>query len=301
MSVTDLHVHAGAHTTATALIQRALDTDRERLSGAGLAILTRADIEPFLVGMLGRGRTEQRLHGMARAWTELAGTVEGHERILVSYEDLLGSMRSFSDQGRLYPRAELALASLVDGFRPDQLTVHMYTRRQDTFLEAVYLQSIYAGGAITFEDWIEDLRCIELRWTEVLERVEQVTHRLTVRYFEEINDGPEKFVRRFFDDVGSPVEPSSSALRSGRGSDDLSEVGMRILLVANPALDRADRLSLRRYVKRELSGKQLRRPVLFQPDARERLLLELAADNRELHERYVHSDAASSPYLASAL
>lgn len=293
-----LTLHVGAPKTASSLLQKCLAASEEALANHGTVYLGRDAFDelgershrPWRNGRAG----DEVLDAVGR---DLAHLMDVNAQVVVSHEDLLGNIWSFRE-GRLYPRAEIALRRIVESAAPDKLRVVLFVRRQDSYLESVYLQLVRVGNVVTFDEFRDELPTLALSWAELLDRITDVVPRsdVVVRYFETVKGAVRPFAERFFRDSLLPVPPTFgfATQRVNRG---YSQVALQIALAGNPLLEGADRRRLRNFLDKNFSVATHPRPRLFDDEDKRQILLDAAAENERLHRQYVSSDTPRSPYL----
>ena len=285
----ELTLHVGLPKAGSSLLQKCLNAERERCAEAGVRVITRGEFDELTDRRHLRWRRNGAdASGLAHALTGLAELAD-ERRVVISHEDLLGSITSFRT-GQMYPWAEQVLTELAGILRPRRMRVLLYVRRQDRFLESVYLQLIRVGESLTFEDFLAGFPGpTSLSWTDLATRLARAAEacdgELVADYFEQINHGARRFCRDFMERAGLP-RPTTFGFATQRVNRGYSEPALVIARAANPVLDGEDRRLLRRFLDENFSNRTHPRPQLLDDGRRHELLAALADDNHAFHERF---------------
>lgn len=296
-----LVLHVGLPKTGSTLAQKALQSSRSKLSRHGYELLVRHEFEDRTRKLHRGWRMGRRpFRAVTNSATAIRDSVAA-KRLVVSHEDMLGSLRCFRVDDRPYPEAARVLSEFRRVLAPERLTVVLYLRRQDRFLESIYLQLLRMGSMTeTFENFRSRSDVGAFRWDDLVERVRGAVEpgdTVEVRYFESISDlGGRGFCAEFFRATGVGVTPKisfdTSAVNRG-----YSDVAMRIALAANAHLSRDDRIALRRFLDQNFSNTTHDKPHLLGEDQRAAMLGDLADSNRRLHDMLGGSESEPHPYL----
>ncbi|WP_151525842.1 hypothetical protein [Serinicoccus kebangsaanensis] len=297
----NLVLHVGLPKTGTTLLQKALNASRDRFTARGYDVLVRHEFDT----LTGRKHRRWRLGNapfetLREGFAAVAAASEA-PGLVISHEDMLGSLACFRRDDGAYPDAVPVIRLLREVLGPRRTTVLVYLRRQDRFIESVYLQLVRMGAVtITFEEFFAQVRPEALRWDDLVERVRSALgpdDDLQVRYFESISTLQARgFCQEFFDGLGTGVTPALSFNTDGvnRG---YSEVAMDVALTANPHLPPPARRELRAFLDAHLSNITHPKPRLLEEEQRTELLDLLRGSNERLHDVVSEAGAGASPYL----
>ncbi|MBF9034713.1 hypothetical protein HKCCE2091_10720 [Rhodobacterales bacterium HKCCE2091] len=155
----DVSLHFGAHRTATTTLQRMLGQSGRSLRDAGLAYWgprrTRSDLFHGLIGA--GGSAADALPWARRRFARPAGRVglalsrleaEGVTRLVVSEENMLGSMRAVLAAERLYPDAGARADRLAGAFADRCRRVGIAIRCYDAWWASALAFSLLRGGPV---------------------------------------------------------------------------------------------------------------------------------------------------------
>ncbi|MEL6793185.1 MAG: hypothetical protein AAFP78_07010 [Pseudomonadota bacterium] len=185
-----IHLHLGAHKTASTHIQAVLRKNAARLAGEGVRVVAPSEVR----GLIGRGqRAAAEMAPIpslraALAARRLRRFLEGDERIAVSDENALGLTGEIIAAGALYPHAaaRLRLWRSAAGARP--LAVYFAVRDYAPFFAGAHAQSIRGGAMIPLEPaQIARLAALPRRWPDVIADIRRAlpAARMTLWRFED--------------------------------------------------------------------------------------------------------------------
>ncbi len=251
----DVILHIGAHRCGTTTFQQLLHRNRERLSARALSFWLPADTRNgFFAGLIHRpddvtpliekrgnrslGLISIELERLARA---------GSGTLLISEENMLGSVRQNLRTAGLYPDLHARLTRIAKGLRPHVRRIGLAIRAYDTFWASSLAFGVSLGNPMPGPRDLDALTDQPRRWRHVVGEVASVfpDADLVVWPFE-------RFVSR-------PEVPLFDMVRTLGGSGDL--VGLRDWQNASPRRDKLRRLLAMR-------GEQQERRALPEGDGR---------------------------------
>jgi hypothetical protein len=298
--VPEIVIHVGLHKTGSTLLQRALREVRQELAQEGVLVRLRDE----MYGDLGFRRVVRGLQaGRAQDRRQLAHVTEqtrtliqpgDSDRLVFSDETLLGTFPDFRRPCDAYVCGIPALRWMVESVAaPTTVRVVMYVRRQDRFLESVYLQQVHQGSTETFSEWFSTIEVGHFDWLSLSRRVEEVVGegRLVVRPFETISDGAVKFFAEFLRVVDPglvrslPSEVIAKVPHSANRS--LSGKALEIALLVYPILTQEERFTLRRFLQTNFSTRKYPRAELLTGQQANEILEMHRSANAKLFERYM--------------
>jgi hypothetical protein len=298
-----LHFHIGAHKTASSFLASNLRAGEAGLAGQGVGVIFRDTVfkTPFAREVL------EVAHG-----TRAAGEVTGRARksvrallarfegdVLVLNEDLVCRL-AVKD---FYQNIAAAVRHVRATLPEEALHFILYVRRQPEYLESVYMQHVHLGRALKFERFLARADAVDLSWLRVVEDLAAAAgpENVTVRPFETIRAGEDRFLREFLRVCGVPDPESFAAdATGGRATNrSYSGIAMKIARRTNALLEnKKDRRMLRRFLQENFSTATHPRAELLDPEARAALAARYAASNRALFERYdLGADGAALGYF----
>jgi hypothetical protein len=176
-------LHIGSHRTGTSSLQKFLQENKEFLAARQIEFLCPPDSRV--------GSTLDCVAAKVSQWQK-----NGATKILISEENLLGTMENNIAEESLYPNARYNLARLQQIFQPDILLFSL--RELSDYWNSAVLFS-FSRDAIQFpnEKKIASLANCSRSWKHVLDDVASVfpKAKLVVREFNYFKDNPKKFLR----------------------------------------------------------------------------------------------------------
>jgi hypothetical protein len=169
----EILLHVGAHRTATTTLQRMLGQSHVALQDAGLAYWgpkrCRAGLFDGLYGSgpalppRRTGRATRRVALQARMARD-----NGAAMLLVSEENMLGTMRANTGAQVLYPDAGARVAGFAAGFAGHGLTIGISLRCYDAYWASVLGWRMRRGGPLPRPGFCDRLVTQPRRWRSVI-------------------------------------------------------------------------------------------------------------------------------------
>jgi hypothetical protein len=298
-----IHLHIGAHKTASTFLASMLRNCEEGLAQQGLGVVFRDTVfkTPFALEVLEvahgtrpSGEVTKRARKSIRT---LLAQFEGD--VLILNEDLVCRLGVKDFYQNIASAVRHIHATL-----PDQaLHFILYVRRQPDYLESVYMQHVHLGRPLKFERFMERAGTVDLSWLRVVDDLARAAgaENVIVRPFETIREGEDRFLRDFLRVCGvpNPESFSATATAGGRAANrSYSGLAMKIARRANPLLEtKKDRRMLRRFLQENFSTATHPRAELLDAEARTAVVARYAPSNRELFRRYdLGADGAALGY-----
>ena len=279
-------LHVGAHRTGSTLLQSLLAELNPQLMEVGvhfdvessreLAVLSH-QADPDISRL--RGTLEERCLGLEAS------------TILLSNESLIGdSKNSYSD-------APSIARNLREIFTSSEVSVVLYIRRQDLFLESLYHQNIQNGSSEDFETFCDGRDIHGLFWDEIVESYAEIfgPSSITIGVFESLLDNPQQYVSRLFRACGFESEISIGELPLFNPS--LSSKGLELARRCNALLTKEEQEKMSAFLVKEFPKDPNDVFDLFSTGERRALLEHYEPSNRRVFEEYL-PDHHVERYLA---
>jgi len=170
-----LHLHLGVHKTGSTFLQKTFLHNSKQLGSADLAYLPLAEMRRDVTSRLlrasrrGFGREGNYLSACRDV---LAAAMDGRRSILLSDENLLGSLYIFSKRIGAYPRAARNVDLIAKLFDPGmKLVIYMGLRDYSQWLESAYLQILKRRQLLSFESFIGGISLGSISWPSLVGRI----------------------------------------------------------------------------------------------------------------------------------
>lgn len=186
MSDVPLHLHLGAHRTATTHLQDTLELHQAELAAAGVAAPTRAWLrERNLGGKTLPGGLKRLLPDLVarlRLSRLLGQIAAGSRRAIVSEEKLLGFVRDLLAE-RAYPELEDRVGLLHRALGDREATLYLSVRDPGTLLPSAYVHCLRMGNLGLPEFGDISRRALEkpFRWLDVVQRLKSAAQGRPIR------------------------------------------------------------------------------------------------------------------------
>jgi hypothetical protein len=153
----DVVLHVGAHRTASTTFQKTLGASGPALAQAGVVYwgpkCTRSGLFDGLIGAPERLDPARRLAGLRRVARRARRAERAGARILlISEENVLGSMRAAVSGGGFYADAGPRVAAVAEAFGTYRLTIAMAVRAQDAWWRSARAFCAARDGSLAVQD-----------------------------------------------------------------------------------------------------------------------------------------------------
>lgn len=206
----DVVLHVGAHRTASTTFQKTLGANGAALAEAGIVYwgpkCTRSGLFDGLIGAPERLDAARRLAGLRRvALRARRAERAGARLLLVSEENVLGSMRAAVSGGGFYADAGPRVATVAEAFGAHRLTIAIAVRAQDAWWRSVgAFRAARDGGGPALD---ERLTGQPRDWRDVIGDIARCNAgaRVMVWSHEAMGHRPDAVFARL--DGGAPIRP----------------------------------------------------------------------------------------------
>lgn len=292
-------IFPGAHKTATSLLQATMENLRPRLEETGLSIAKRQTY--YKSGMRNLFLSADLQNSISEnEWFSMAETVLGADwaskDIVISIENMFGEAYPTP-----YPSASTCIKALQRFFPEHKIEMSFYVRRQDSFFESLYIQSVHRGSVEDAEAFSKAFKNLTIDWLQVLQPVMDLIgpENVTVLPFEAIKFGPRKYVLNFFrkfTDIDRK-EILNAYERVEESNISLSELGIRVAQAGFSELETPkERRLLTKTLQREFGADKFPR-YRIPPEIRDRIV----SANKKANARLVASGLIPNEFKASYL
>jgi len=278
-----LFIHIGTHKTGSTAIQRALKAGEDACLNEGLV---RLGCDKFLV----RPNWNQKERGELVSW--LRGQIDRHRgkahRFLVSSEGFSGDpMTGYADAPAIASR-------LREVTRDFDVSIIVFLRRQDDFVESLYTQKVHEGSSMTFQEFLEELHPEEMNWHRLLESYAGEFGRESIiarRYHRDYYPNIEDILVDFCGMVGVAPEVLKGRLKTVR-NQGFSMEAVELARLCNPRLDGDLRKQLRQMLQVISAKPVFQSYAYFDLQARQQLLAVHEETNAKVRRDYIREQNA---------
>jgi len=168
-----IHLHVGAHKTATSYIQAQLQNNRDVLATCDVAFVPTREFRRWRV------KTVRECRGNADALAADFGSfaaqkVVSARTLLLSDENVIGTCEQIVEHGSLYPGVLRKLGHVATMLRGYEVRLFMSLRSYDEFYPAALGEAARGGHYISFTDFSRRLDASGRRWPDVLHDIAQL-------------------------------------------------------------------------------------------------------------------------------
>ena len=266
-----LLVHIGTHKTGTTAIQNALRANKKLLAKHDCTYVDEAY-------ELSRRLKESGLPGaefeaVKKAFNDLVNRAPG-KRVILSSEQFAGTiLKNYTDSSFIAER----LRAIFPGHK---LSVIVYFRRQDRFIESAYTQFIQQGQSWSFDRFRDFADFSEFDWNTVVESYRKYFKVVDIHIFDRSLLAGGDVVIDFFTWLGLPTD---RRLRIIQGSNyGFSRTAVEVARVGNSYLDDTAKQHLYTMLQSRDSRQSYDNNPFFSSQEREALLAHYRPANRKL-------------------
>ena len=167
-----IHLHAGAHKTATTWLQSMLADSLAGLNESGVGYMPLERFRRSVTqNLMSTPPAELRPQKMLQRFfpTGIPADIRG---VVISDENLIGTCGGFIRSGHLYRDAGMRLRRLRKVLAGNHLTLFFAIRSYDTFIPSAYCEVLrHAKAFVPFEDFRPRIALDQSRWPLVLSRM----------------------------------------------------------------------------------------------------------------------------------
>jgi hypothetical protein len=287
-------IHCGAHKTASTLIQRELRSKKKELLAKGIQYinpwyLNQRGIESEVIPAAARREYARVASIISQTFEPLIEKTKSPV-LLMSHESIFGysSLYKSNIKNQFYP----LLPDIVEAYRmalsSESVSIIFYIRRQDTFLNSLFLEYAYCGFVNnTFEKWLEGISIERLSWLRLANALRSVfgQENVTVRPYELIKKGVKVFMNDFLSHVmpGISFSDWNDTPERVAFSKTAYELAVRCL----PLLNQEDKRIFSKFLKDHFSGSAYEKANFISDTVSKKILDVHRFSNYELFLTYI--------------
>lgn len=293
-----IYLHIGAHKTATTTIQLNLRDNAVLFqSKYNISYISPTDIQNCYLGIhfkklsmgeLGDSQAyKESLHEAKSALTALLASQEFQD-IIISWEGFLGHSALDSYEG-IYTHSPKVADSINFLFGDFDLSLILFIRRQDEFIESTYLQQIKENRSISFEEFVDKINIEDLSWLKLVRDFDNYfPNKIKVIPFELIREiGARKFFDTFCYEL-LRIDISAEVLTIvEHANPSMSSYGVRISRELLPLIHEKNRPILNKIIFKDLSSRVFGKAEFFTPFTRRLIKKACKQDNELLFQTYM--------------
>ncbi len=283
-----LFLHIGSHKTGSTAIQQAFKEGAQGPLGEGLVRLTECELVARATWDPTEG--DKIIAALRAKISKYPG-----KRFVMSSEEFSGNpLTGYADAS--------VMASRLRGVTRDfDVTVIVFVRRQDDFIESLYTQMIHQGSFESFDEFMQKMRPGCMDWQALLESYAQVFGRENMvvrRYHPDFYPGPDCLLKDFCDIVGVNPEVLKQKLNAVRNQGYSTEA-VELARICNPHLDKDHRKMLRKTLQKASPKPVFQSYSYLNPEARQQFMTGYVESNEKVRREYFPevSDTSLFPAL----
>lgn len=294
-------IHFGPPKTGSSIIQSALSHNKEKLHSVGYSYIDCEDYwysgasTYFYAIFYGETPSENDYAQAKKSFQDQIEKLPSDHNLIISHENFIGSS-DLTKFKTLYPHHRKTFLAIKRLFGELGFEVYpiFYIKSQDKFFESCYAESINAFGTLTFDEFIIAIDVLAFDWKTIIDSMEEIfDDRVSIKAFEEIYCGKEKFLSSFLDSIrANDLKISESFLLSipstSAHEDNVSYsgIGLCCLKYLNKVLGREYLEQFRPFLKMTLNSKIWGKATFFSKSFRHLIHKYYLYSNNYIIEKY---------------
>ncbi len=176
-----VHIHLGAHKTASTFIQNWLSKHMELLAQHQIAYIPLAKLRQKFMPAFWRAvenpmqtdyQYAQLLACLCTEASDLGFDLANTKLLLLSEENLLGGLNTLVTQGLLYPRLDQRMKTLAQVFNGFSLQAFLAIRNYADFYPSAYAETIRHQYLKSYDDYLSGLAWQDNSWLNVIDTLQ---------------------------------------------------------------------------------------------------------------------------------
>jgi hypothetical protein len=168
----DLHLHLGAHKTATTYMQSHFQQEAQLLRSEGIIYIPVEIFRPWRRQTL--RRAAKKGPGSSTAYFDVfleRWRPRGSSTLVISDENMIGTCGNIVRFGRLYPELVTKLGGVAEMMCQRHPSIFISIRSYDAFYAAVYCEALRYDARCTFKNFSSRLDPTARRWHHILAEI----------------------------------------------------------------------------------------------------------------------------------
>lgn len=166
-----IHLHLGAHKTATTYIQAQLSHNAETLAERGTAYVPMRAFRSWRRSLLRRGASfsgspQDKFDRRLRAWDPAQSAT-----CIISDENMIGTCGDIVSSGQLYPKLAAKLGAIAAMTSGHEVRIFIAIRCYASFYAAAYCEALRYGTGTSSDLFKERLDPLSRRWPNILAEI----------------------------------------------------------------------------------------------------------------------------------
>lgn len=290
-----LYIHAGAHKTASSMIQTALRKDKDILMEKGLRVIFRSqminrDLQKCLYKIKENEISDDVINSLQEDLEKMLPKRDVD--CLITNEDAFSTIDLYD----FYENMDVSLKVIKDAAMKLGWSVKFvfYTRSQASYIESVYLQHIHLGRSVSFDDFLSGKLPEFLSWKKVANQAVSALGEENVKIepFESIKEkGAERFYFDFLRFVGvadvNGLNFDEALVNTLGANRSYSMLGVEMAKKINPLLSRDEKKILREFLQENFSTATHARACFLGDHQKKELMDIYREDNKVLFDQFL--------------
>lgn len=277
-----LYLHIGTHKTGTTEIQQSLLYAKSNLIKEKIVYVPYfpSSFEMMRIKCHDRNMISRCVDYLQKQTKEYSGQY----RFIMSFEGFSGDL----EQG--YKNSRFVAQILKEATCEFDVSVIVYLRRQDTFLESAYTQLIHQGGSFSFSEFRNKYDFSSFNWLDLLNNYSEFFGKKNIilkLYDKKYLPYNKSLVENFSDIIGSASLKEVELKKSFNIGYD--RPALEIARLCNPYLEQDEKKILRRILQSSGTKSPISNYGYFTADERQKFMERYKDSNAEVNSEYLNN------------
>jgi hypothetical protein len=282
-----LYIHIGTHKTGTTTVQKYLRENNHKLEDEGITFLYKpnAFLRLGTIEIIEKKFIEKGIDELEN-WIR-SKKPNGISTFISSHEDLSGGWRTgYKNSHMVAKNLQMMLSELgLD------IQIIVYLRRQDSFIESLYTQSVQSGNPNNFDDFLKSYDDDSFNWYNLISNYAECfgKERIHIHTYEKNRlSRPESILNEFGEIIGSDFLQSYIKLEAR--NQGYTRDALEIAKLTTPYISREENEHLRNVFQQINSKQPFESYTYFNPDQRAGYLSKYEISNNKLAKEYLNKE-----------
>lgn len=285
-----LFIHIGTHKTGSTAIQHNLRYNKDNLSQKGIYYLQLT--KPLYRLIRCKNYDDDMANDLRNYFRYHVMQEKKHNtqtpQYLISWEGFSGD--PFSG----YSNTKLIAEYLKKATIGIDVTVIVYLRRQDDFIESLYTQNIHQGESFSFQDFYRSLPDGSFNWESFLESYENHFEKENIivrRYDKVLFTETDSLLKDFYNLIGIDFSSIFHSPHDSSPNKGYSRTALEIARICNPHLDTLEKRTLRTILQGNFAKNIYDKYTYFSDSERFEVLDKHADSNSQVVRKYFPTES----------
>lgn len=282
-----IHLHSGAHKTATTHLQGILMANQDTLMANNIKLSAPRDVRQEWLPKFVKYCNNPANRTNPDLFKDIASMAPDSGLWILTEENIVGAPNDFVTKPGIYPAAGTRVACIAEIFKGADITFFFSLRSYDTLYRSAYSEVVRNRGFLPFSEYYDEERFKDNSWLDMVRSIADVLpqEKIILWKFEDFRSLVPELIQSMtgLDEVAEMI----AAYKTEVTRPSLSQKTMEILELLHPVLGRKETLALVERINRAYpieSGYAAYQP--FSAEQQSRFRAQYQADIKKIKEKY---------------